>query len=53
MNLLDTNILSHLVRRPQGTVAGQIGDAGEKNVLSSVIVPQYARRGRKNAAPAG
>ena len=36
--LLDTNILSHLVRQPQGPVAEHIADVGEANVLTSVIV---------------
>jgi tRNA(fMet)-specific endonuclease VapC len=36
--LLDTNILSHLVRQPQGRVAERIADEGEANVLTSVIM---------------
>jgi tRNA(fMet)-specific endonuclease VapC len=36
--LLDTNILSHLVRQPQGPVADHIADVSEANVLTSVIV---------------
>jgi tRNA(fMet)-specific endonuclease VapC len=36
--LLDTNILSSLVREPQGPVADHIADIGEANVLTSVIV---------------
>jgi predicted nucleic acid-binding protein len=35
--LLDTNILSHLVRQPQGRVAERIAAVGEANVLTSVI----------------
>ena len=50
--LLDTNILSHLVRQPQGPVADHIADVGEAYVLTSVIVAcelRYgaARRGSK------
>jgi tRNA(fMet)-specific endonuclease VapC len=36
--LLDTNILSHLVRQPQGPVAERIADVGEDSVVTSVIV---------------
>jgi tRNA(fMet)-specific endonuclease VapC len=36
--LLDTNILSHLVRQPQGPVAAHIADVGETNVVTSIIV---------------
>jgi tRNA(fMet)-specific endonuclease VapC len=43
--LLDTNILSHLVRQPQGPVAVRIGDVGEENVLTSVIVACEMRYG--------
>ena len=43
--LLDTNILSHLVRQPQGPVAVRIADVGEDNVLTSVIVACELRFG--------
>jgi tRNA(fMet)-specific endonuclease VapC len=43
--LLDTNILSHLVRQPQGPVADHIADVGEGNVLTSVIVACELRYG--------
>ncbi len=43
--LLDTNILSHLVRQPQGAVAEHIADVGEANVLTSVIVACELRYG--------
>ena len=43
--LLDTNILSHLVRQPQGPVAQHIADVGETNVLTSVIVACELRYG--------
>ena len=50
--LLDTNVLSHLVRQPQGPVADHIADVGEANVLTSVIVAcelrdRAARRGSR------
>jgi tRNA(fMet)-specific endonuclease VapC len=43
--LLDTNMLSHLVRQPQGVVADHIADVGEANVLTSVIVACELRYG--------
>jgi tRNA(fMet)-specific endonuclease VapC len=43
--LLDTNILSHLVRQPQGRVAEHIVEVGEANVLTSVIVACELRYG--------
>ncbi len=43
--LLDTSILSHLIREPQGVVAEKIADVGEANVLTSVIVACELRYG--------
>ena len=43
--LLDTNIVSHLVRQPQGAVAEHIANVGEANVLTSVIVACELRYG--------
>jgi tRNA(fMet)-specific endonuclease VapC len=43
--LLDTNILSHLVRQPQGRVAERIAEVGEANVLTSIIVACELRYG--------
>ena len=43
--LLDTSILSELVRKPQGRVAERIADVGEANVLTSVIVACELRYG--------
>jgi tRNA(fMet)-specific endonuclease VapC len=43
--LLDTNILSHLVRQPQGRVAERIAAVGEANVLTSVVVACELRYG--------
>jgi tRNA(fMet)-specific endonuclease VapC len=43
--LLDTNILSDLVRRPQGAIAARIADVGEANVLTSIIVACELRYG--------
>lgn len=43
--LLDTNILSDLVRNPQGVVAAQITKAGEDTVCTSIIVAAELRYG--------
>ena len=43
--LLDTSVLSHLVREPQGTVAERIAEVGEANVFTSVIVACELRYG--------
>jgi tRNA(fMet)-specific endonuclease VapC len=43
--LLDTNILSHLVRQPQGPVAERIAEVGEDNVVTSVVVACELRYG--------
>lgn len=43
--LLDTNILSDLVRNPQGVVAAQITKAGENAVCTSIIVAAELRYG--------
>lgn len=43
--LLDTNIVSDLVRRPQGRIAEQIREVGEAQVCTSVIVAAELRYG--------
>lgn len=43
--LLDTNIVSDLVRRPQGAIAGKIAEVGEANVCTSIIVAAELRYG--------
>jgi tRNA(fMet)-specific endonuclease VapC len=43
--LLDTNILSDLVRNPQGLVARKIEAAGERSVCTSIIVAGELRFG--------
>jgi len=43
--LLDTNMLSDLVRHPQGFVAIRIAEVGEDNVLTSIIVACELRYG--------
>lgn len=50
--LLDTNILSDLVRYPQGRIAQRIAHVGEKAVCTSIVVASELRFGaaKKNAA---
>jgi len=43
--LLDTNILSDLVRHPQGEIANQIAEAGEKAICTSIIAAAELRFG--------
>lgn len=43
--LLDTNILSDLVRHPRGTAAQRIVDAGSDSVCTSVVVACELRYG--------
>ena len=43
--LLDTNILSDLLRRPQGPVAKVIRRAGERSICTSVVVAGELRFG--------
>lgn len=43
--LLDTNILSDLVRNPQGRVAEHIRDVGEAQVCTSIVVAAELRYG--------
>lgn len=43
--LLDTNVVSDLVRRPQGPVAERIGVVGENEVATSIIVAAELRFG--------
>jgi tRNA(fMet)-specific endonuclease VapC len=43
--LLDTNIVSDLVRNPQGKVARQVRKVGEQHVCTSIIVAGELRYG--------
>jgi tRNA(fMet)-specific endonuclease VapC len=45
--LLDTNILSDLVRNPQGLVAQNIASVGERAVCTSIVVASELRYGAK------
>lgn len=47
--LLDTNILSDLMRNPQGKVANRISSAGEDTVCTSIIVAAELRFGAKKS----
>lgn len=43
--LLDTNILSDLIRNPQGNVASRIREVGDTHVCTSIIVAAELRYG--------
>jgi tRNA(fMet)-specific endonuclease VapC len=43
--MLDTNIISDLIRNPQGRAARQIARVGEQNVCTSIIVAAELRYG--------
>jgi tRNA(fMet)-specific endonuclease VapC len=50
--LLDTNIVSDLVRNPQGKVARHVRTVGEKHVCTSIIVAAELRYGaNKKGSP--
>jgi tRNA(fMet)-specific endonuclease VapC len=50
--LLDTNVLSHLVRQPQGRIAARIAGVGEERVCTSIAAAAELRYGaaRKGSA---
>ena len=41
--MLDTNIISDLIRKPQGKAARRIARVGENNICTSVIVAAELR----------
>ena len=43
--LLDTNIVSHVARFPQGPAAQRIADVGERRVCTSIVVAAELRYG--------
>lgn len=45
MFLLDTNILSDLIRHPQGAIANRIAVVGEAEIATSIIVASELRYG--------
>ena len=50
--LLDTNILSDLVRQPQGVIARRIAEAGEEAICTSIIVAAELRFGAEKSGSA-
>jgi len=50
--LLDTNILSDLIRHPQGTVAERIAVVGEDAICTSIIVAAELRFGASKSGSA-
>jgi tRNA(fMet)-specific endonuclease VapC len=50
--MLDTNIISDLIRNPQGKAAKRIAKAGESNICTSIIVAAELRYGcAKSGSP--
>jgi tRNA(fMet)-specific endonuclease VapC len=50
--LLDTNIVSDLIRHPRGRVAARIADVGEEHICTSVIVSSELKFGAiKKSSP--
>lgn len=45
MFLLDTNILSDLIRHPQGVIAARIAEVGETEIATSIVVASELRYG--------
>lgn len=50
--LLDTNILSNLIRQPQGPIAGKIIRTGEARICTSIIVAAELRYGAARSGSA-
>ena len=48
--LLDTNIISDLVRRPGGIVGARIADVGEDSICTSIVVAAELRYGAAKSA---
>jgi tRNA(fMet)-specific endonuclease VapC len=50
--LLDTNIVSDLVRHPRGKISDRISEVGEEDVCTSIVVAAELRYGaaKKNSA---
>jgi tRNA(fMet)-specific endonuclease VapC len=47
--LLDTNIISDLVRRPHSPVAGRIAEVGEDSICTSIVVAAELRYGAQKS----
>lgn len=52
MFLLDTNILSDLIRHPQGVIAARIAEVGESEITTSIIVASELRYGAERRGSA-
>eukprot|EP01034_Spumella_vulgaris_P008073 gene8073-10274_t len=52
MYLLDTNILSDLIRHPDGAVATRIADIGEDAIVTSIVVAGELRFGAERRGSA-
>jgi tRNA(fMet)-specific endonuclease VapC len=50
--LLDTNIISDVVRNPQGVVAARIAEIGEQHVCTSIVVASELRFGAEKSGSA-
>ena len=50
--LLDTNVISELVRHPRGSVSEHIREIGERNICTSIIVAAELRFGAIRRASA-
>ncbi len=50
--LLDTNVVSDLIRNPGGAAAGRIADAGENRVCTSIVVAAELRYGAAKSGSA-
>jgi tRNA(fMet)-specific endonuclease VapC len=48
--LLDTNIVSDLIRNPQGRIAERIREVGEDNICTSIVVAAELRYGAAKKA---
>lgn len=48
--LLDTNMLSDLIRHPQGPVANRIASAGENTVCTGIVVAAELRYGAEKSS---
>ena len=51
--LLDTNIISDLVRRPQGDVAKKLAVHGERDICTSIVVASELRFGAMKSGSRG
>ena len=50
--LLDTNIISNLIRNPRGSIADRIAEVGESEICTSIIVAAELRYGAQKKGSA-